>query len=109
MYSPALELQSTERAPASSLAAVEHKGAFTGRVGYAHPTAAPDDRQDPECPFRVDSADWLRCGNRTFVYSQKPPIPGDFQDEATCSGPLEKGAILKTMSRNMSLDRRPWG
>jgi hypothetical protein len=54
----------------------------------------------------------LACAAATLLLlarSLKPPIPGDFQDEATCSVALEKGAILKTMSRNMSLDRRPWG
>ncbi len=45
--SPALDDRRGRRVRAPSLAEIVDKSAFTGCVGYAHPTDAPDDRLDP--------------------------------------------------------------
>jgi hypothetical protein len=49
---PAPEARPSGRVRALSLADIADNGAFTGRMGYAHPTAAPDDRLDPSQGLR---------------------------------------------------------
>jgi hypothetical protein len=77
-----------------SLAGIVDKGAFTGRVGYAPPTAAPDDRLDPSqgLPALAIRKGWPAPESR-------PGGPG--RGAEACSPPV----MIYPRSRR---PRRPW-